>query len=324
MSSSDVDDTSETDRSLPAILPPGAYRLSALDEPLAHMAALDAAQAAALASVRAAADEIIATRGWANDAVKCAWLDEACLRRFLRAREWRADAASTLLRECCAWRDDKDVWQLRTRRAAELQREIATGKMYRHGFDRLQRPIIYSRDRRQNSTDYAAQVESVVNCLERAIATMDRSAGVETWVFMFDFAGYSMANAPPLYVSREVLDIFQSRYPERLGLAVMLDVPWLWNFTFKAISPFLAPATKAKIRFVSGDLATKRAALEDVIDPAVLEHYFGGDTKARYVALPYWERETEEHAKETVIADKPKSKRRVRKHKDKEEHADDE
>ena len=295
---------SETDDTLPPILPPPAYELASLDEPLANMPELDDAQSKALDALRAVADEIVATRGWTDDAIKRAWLDEACLRRFLRARSWNVDDSATLLRDCCEWRDAKKIWTLRTDRADVLKFEIATGKMYRNGFDKQKRPIIYSRDRRQNSKDYVAQVESVINCLERTAATMDRSAGVEQWVFMFDFAGYSMSNAPPMHVSREVLDVFQSRYPERLGLAVMIDVPWLWSITFKAISPFLSASTKAKIRFVSGDLATKREALIDVIDPAVLEHYFGGDNKARYYPGAYWDAETRELARENVpVAD---------------------
>jgi hypothetical protein len=299
--SSEEDHHSETDDTLLPILPPPTYRLSSLDEPLANMPELDESQRKALDALRAVADEIVVSLGWTDNPVKRAWLDEACLRRFLRARSWVVDDSATLLRECCAWRDEKKIWTLHGDRNATLKNEIATGKMYRNGFDRLKRPIIYSRDRRQNSRDYPAQVESVINCLERAAATMDRSAGVEQWVFMFDFAGYSMANAPPFHVSREVLDVFQSRFPERLGLAVMIDVPWLWSFTFKAISPFLSPSTKAKIRFVSGDLATKREALSDVIDPAVLEHYFGGDSKKRYYPGAYWREETAQVALENVV-----------------------
>jgi hypothetical protein len=297
--------TSE-DQSLGGFLPPAHYTRRR-DEALANMPTLNETQSTALQELRAIADEIIASRGWTDDAIKCAWLDEACLRRFLRARNWSVNDAASLLRDACVWRDERKVWTMRDDRRDVLSFEIRSGKMYRHGFDRANRPIIYSRDRRQNSKDYTNQVDSVINCLERAAETMDLSRGVEQWVFMFDFAGYSMANAPPLHVSREVLDVFMNRYPERLGHAIMLDAPWMWMITFKAISPFLPSETKAKIRFVNGNAASKREQLVDLFDPATLEHMFGGDSKTRYIHNPYWQRETEEYDKYQSIF-KPSTK----------------
>jgi hypothetical protein len=296
----DDDCLTSEDATLPGVLPPPSYARRR-DEVLAQLPALNETQASALAELRAVADEIIATRGWRDDACKLAWLDEACLRRFLRARAWSAADAGTLLRDACTWRDERGVWTMRDERHDVLSFEIRTGKMYRHGFDRAGRPIICSRDRRQNSKDYTNQVDSVINCLERAAESMDLSRGIEQWVFLFDFAGFSMSNSPPLHVSREVLDVFMNRYPERLGHAIMLDAPWLWMITFKALSPFLPAETKAKIRFVNGDPASKREQLADLFDPATLEHVFGGDSKTRYIHSKYWKQETIEYEKTKKI-----------------------
>jgi hypothetical protein len=49
--------------------------------------------------------------------------------------------------------------------------------------------------------------------------------------------------------SSQVLDIIQNHYPERLGKAFVLNVPWLLNTFFKLISPFIDPLTRTKLLF---------------------------------------------------------------------------
>lgn len=42
------------------------------------------------------------------------------------------------------------------------------------------------------------------------------------------------------------------QYPERLGLAVMVDAPFLFHQSFKMLKPFLDAVTVKKVVFVSG------------------------------------------------------------------------
>lgn len=182
---------------------------------------------------------------------------------------------------------------------------------YRHGFDLTGRPIMYFRDRRQNTKDYPNQVNQVISTLEQAIETMDLDNGVESWLLIFDFKGYSMSNAPPMSTSREVSGcdcssaharlfrfstvrrqgcavslrsrrlcapaVFMNQYPERLGRAIMIDAPWLFSAFYRAISVFLPSNTKAKVQFVSGSLEAKREALSAHVAPDVLEVHLGSD-----------------------------------------------
>lgn len=46
-----------------------------------------------------------------------------------------------------------------------------------------------------------------------------------------------------------MLNILQNHYPERLGLALILNVPWLVNMFFNLIKPFIDPVTREKMRF---------------------------------------------------------------------------
>lgn len=47
----------------------------------------------------------------------------------------------------------------------------------------------------------------------------------------------------------QMLHILQSHYPERLGLALIINVPFLVNAFFKVIMPFVDPVTRAKVKF---------------------------------------------------------------------------
>jgi len=46
-----------------------------------------------------------------------------------------------------------------------------------------------------------------------------------------------------------VLNILQNHYPERLGLALILNVPWIVDVFFKMIKPFIDPVTREKMKF---------------------------------------------------------------------------
>lgn len=56
-----------------------------------------------------------------------------------------------------------------------------------------------------------------------------------TW--LIDFAGYSIANAPPVRMSVQTTSILQNHYPERLGLAVCYHPPMIFQITWKVKLP---------------------------------------------------------------------------------------
>jgi hypothetical protein len=49
--------------------------------------------------------------------------------------------------------------------------------------------------------------------------------------------------------SQQFLNLLQTHYPERLGRAVVINVPFFLNAFYKLITPFIDPATRTKIRF---------------------------------------------------------------------------
>ena len=78
-----------------------------------------------------------------------------------------------------------------------------------------------------------------------------------------------------------MLNILQTHYPERLGRALVLNVPWMvWGF-FKLVTPFIDPMTKEKLKFEGKDL-------KGLVPGGQLLEKFGGEVLFEYRHGVYW------------------------------------
>eukprot|EP00730_Choanoeca_flexa_P016292 TRINITY_DN7666_c0_g1_i2.p1 TRINITY_DN7666_c0_g1~~TRINITY_DN7666_c0_g1_i2.p1 ORF type:complete len:333 (+),score=65.95 TRINITY_DN7666_c0_g1_i2:129-1127(+) len=205
-----------------------------------------------------------------------AWADDACLVRYLRARDFKLDPAEKLLRGTLEWRDSYNVEGITP---ADIHQEARSGKNYLHGTDKHGRPVIYQRPRRQNTKTYDLQVKQMAYLLERSVNSMDSSKGIQQHVLFIDFKGYSIFNAPPMSVSKQVLSLLMDRYPERLGAAFMVDAPMLFTTTYNILRPFIPAATKAKVNFVK---RRGNAGRHGKMHPKIAEHFDDDDLEEEY------------------------------------------
>lgn len=214
-------------------------------------------------------------------------IDDACCRRYLRAREWDLAKATKMLEETVAWRKDFGVASLVEDKFPTLELECATGKTYvSPGVDRAGRTTVIMRSRHENTHDHDGNVANLVYHLERAVKKT--TAGPEEkWNLMIDFEGYSLRNAPPMKTSKATLKAVQDYYPERLHKAYLVDAPWIFNAFFKLISPFIDPVTKAKIVFVKGTPEQRAKVLAGEYDLAEVEAALGGTSDFVYDAATY-------------------------------------
>ncbi|KAI8952311.1 CRAL-TRIO domain-containing protein [Xylaria longipes] len=174
------------------------------------------------------------------------WLTKECLLRYLRATKWDKNEAEKRLLETLTWRREYGVEELT---AEHIGPENETGKQVIVGFDKQGRPCHYLNPGRQNTEVTPRQVQHMVFMLERVIDLIP--AEQEKICLLIDFkTGTKRTNtAPGIGQGREVLHILQAHYPERLGRALIVNVPWVvWGF-FKLITPFIDPLTKEKLKF---------------------------------------------------------------------------
>ncbi|KAH8117999.1 CRAL/TRIO domain-containing protein [Phellopilus nigrolimitatus] len=172
------------------------------------------------------------------------WLSDDCILRYLRASKWDASNAKQRLEDTLKWRREYGFYD-GTLSPEHVEPEAVTGKEVLFGFDTKGRPGFYMIPSRQNTTETPRQLQYAVWMMERCIDLM--GPGVESLDLLINFA--DRGKNPSLSTARTMLHIIQAHYPERLGLALIINVPMLVNAFFKLIMPFVDPVTRAKVKF---------------------------------------------------------------------------
>jgi len=74
--------------------------------------------------------------------------------------------------------------------------------------------------------------------------------GQESLVIIVDYKSTTLRTNPSISTARKVLTILQQHYVETLGRAIVVNLPFILNFFYKGISPFLDPVTRDKVRAI--------------------------------------------------------------------------
>lgn len=214
------------------------------------------------------------------------WLTRECFLRYLRATKWEVEEAIHRVELTLAWRREFGVVG---RDESELQVngdlcsvENETGKEVILGFDNDARPCLYLKPGRQNTKTSLRQVQQLVYMLERVIDFMP--SGQDSLALLIDFkaspVGIQQGKIPPVGTGRQVLHILQTHYPERLGKALLTNIPWLgWTF-LKIIHPFIDPLTREKLVFDQ--------PFPEYVPKDNLDKDFGGVLDFEYDHEKYW------------------------------------
>ncbi|EME28247.1 SEC14 cytosolic factor family protein / phosphoglyceride transfer family protein isoform 1 [Galdieria sulphuraria] len=218
------------------------------------------------------------------------WCDDACLLRYLRARNNQVDKALELVRRTLEWRKNFEVEELMNKVPPQVKEEGSSQKLYVGGKDKYGRPIIYMKPKYQNTKESIHQLQHLVYTLEKAIRRMQN--GVEKLILFIDFEGYSMRNTPSIKMMRETLTVLQDYYPERLGLAICLNAPTLFYTFYKIIKPFIDKNTVQKIYFFKVNNTKKSKEwmefAQQVFDLDELEVDYGGRNDKEYDPEEYF------------------------------------
>ncbi|KAK1439139.1 hypothetical protein QVD17_04954 [Tagetes erecta] len=207
---------------------------------------------------------------------------DACLKRYLEARNWNFEKAKKMLEETLKWRSNYKPEEIRW---DEVAHEGETGKISRANFvDRFGRPVLIMRPGKQNTITGDGNVRHLIYLVENAILNLPEGQDQMTW--LIDFTGYSMsASNIKVKTSRDIVSALQNHYPERLATFVLYNPPKIFQALFKVVSYFIDPKTYLKIKFVYPNDKASIEIMKSCFDTENLPSEFGG--KATSLNLNY-------------------------------------
>eukprot|EP00931_Biecheleriopsis_adriatica_P115504 TRINITY_DN91292_c0_g1_i1.p1 TRINITY_DN91292_c0_g1~~TRINITY_DN91292_c0_g1_i1.p1 ORF type:complete len:432 (+),score=73.96 TRINITY_DN91292_c0_g1_i1:46-1296(+) len=198
---------------------------------------------------------------------EASFVDDACVKRYLRACEGNVQQAARALASTLEWR-------LRVHPAA-IECSACLQDPHSHnlrtvGIDAYGRPVIYTCfSQAMNRTDHAKSMEHLTRALEDACAILASRAKTsasakpaETCVWVADFHGYSFlkdSNPRTAILAAKLM----SHYPERLGRCVLVDAPSMFAATWSAVRQVINATTASKVVFLRTDDGTLSADLQD-------------------------------------------------------------
>lgn len=104
--------------------------------------------------------------------------------------------------------------------------------------------------------------------------------GQENACLIIHFKGATAGKTPSVSQARQVLNILQGHNPERLGRALISELPWYVSTFFKMIAPFIDPVTREKMKF--------NPDIRAFVPPERLWDEHKGDLNFEYDHAVYW------------------------------------
>ncbi|KAL2865180.1 CRAL/TRIO domain protein [Aspergillus lucknowensis] len=203
------------------------------------------------------------------------FLTRECLLRYLRATKWNAPEAVARLQRTLTWRREYGIEKL-TPEYISIENE--TGKQVLLGYDIHGRPCLYLLPSNQNTEKSDRQVQHLVFMLERCIDLMP--ADQETLALIVDYSETKSGQNASIGQARDTVHFLQNHYPERMGRALVINMPFIILGFFKIVTPFLDPVTREKLKF--------NEDLNNHIPSSQLMKSVGGEVEFKYDHSAYW------------------------------------
>ncbi|GLT58043.1 hypothetical protein SLA2020_309690 [Shorea laevis] len=206
------------------------------------------------------------------------YCSDACLRRYLEARNWNEDQSKKMLEETLKWRSTYKPEDIRWH---EVAVEGETGKVYRAGFhDRHGRTVLILRPGMQNTASLDNQIRHLVYMIENAILNLPEDQEQMAW--LIDFSGWTLSTSVPVKSARDSINILQNHYPERLSVAFLYNPPRIFEAFWKIVKYFLDAKTFQKVKFVYPKNEDSVELMKSYFDEENLPIEFGGKAILQY------------------------------------------
>lgn len=203
---------------------------------------------------------------------------DACLRRYLEARNWNVEKAKKMLEETLQWRStykpEEICWN-------EVEDVGKNGLISRADFhDRFGRSVLIMRPGLQKTIAGEGNLRHLVYLVENAILSLPEGQEQMTW--LIDFTGWTLNTNVPIKVARDIIYVLQNHYPERLSLVALYNPPRIFQAFWKVVSYFIDAKTFHKVQFLYPLRKESEEIMKSYFDAENLPIEFGGTKSLKY------------------------------------------
>lgn len=196
---------------------------------------------------------------------ECEHGSDISLYRHLVAREWSLDGAHDQLAKTLQWRIDTNASDtIADRDPLHEFYDVCTPHYY-GGYDKMNRPIYWEKSGLVNVSE-VLKVATFEEMRRRHIWGMEQLARLAVkrsktsnnliyqHVVVMDMKDLAFSvDRRALQLFREVNQIDQKYYPERLGMLFMVNTPWTFRTLWTVIKSFLSERTISKFHILGAD-----------------------------------------------------------------------
>lgn len=203
--------------------------------------------------------------------------------RYIRARKHRLEDAMKMFANTLHWRQtgypveewirEGDSPSYIGGKNKGFVKNFTVSKSFIRGHDKNKNPLFVFQSRKHFASDLPlADTErfALVTIEWCRLFLREVHESVDTCSLMFDLLGFSLKNADNAPV-KFLTSMFESHYPESLGIVVVHNAPWIFSTVWNVIKNWLDPVVLAKIHFTKG-----YDELTEFIDPECIPEYLGG------------------------------------------------
>jgi len=178
------------------------------------------------------------------------WIEEETMIRFLKANESVQESLEAL-ETYCDWRHKFDVDNI-SPDDSDIQKESSARReeILDDERDYCGRPVIimYPRLHDMYHGDYPSLYKYVTFQMEQLTSICDQVGEDGTFCLVVDMKSFAMKNMDYTAL-RKIFWILKNCYPERLGVCLIINYPWVFYGCWEVIKLWLNDVTRSKIHF---------------------------------------------------------------------------
>ncbi|GAB4823754.1 hypothetical protein N2152v2_010800 [Parachlorella kessleri] len=198
------------------------------------------------------------------------------LQRFLRAEGWDVGKAKLRLEQHVQWRLQHQPCSITE---SEVRSHLEPCKALVQAAGAKGRPLLVSLARNHYpSSDFAQLEKYIVYAIEAASQYCWNDGNPDNKLYILcDLSNLALKNLDASAL-RACFAVLHRHYPERAAGILMYKAPAIFSGLWRAVSPFIDPATRKKVLFVSGEKAQQ--VLEEWVGMDIVPKEYGGQAEA--------------------------------------------